>query len=142
MMTSGTVVKRLEEDTSDVSVIVRQKPECHAVINERSGGSWDAVEADGFGRESANASPDSQFGSRERSGVSFIDGFVLGDQSRCRRDGALSLWVASAHCAHTGTVGRAERRGGLCVKHPGLARGADPRCSCAANGLEGEGDCR
>ena len=32
MMTSGTVVKRLVEDTSDVSVIVRQKPECHAVI--------------------------------------------------------------------------------------------------------------
>ena len=32
MMTSGTVVKRLVEDTSDVSVIAQQKPECHVII--------------------------------------------------------------------------------------------------------------
>ena len=38
MMTSGTVVKRLVEDTSDVSVIVRQKPECHAVMTSAAEG--------------------------------------------------------------------------------------------------------
>ena len=38
MMTSGTVVKRLVEDTSDVSVIVQQKPECHAVITSAAEG--------------------------------------------------------------------------------------------------------
>ena len=32
MLISGTVVKRLVENTSDASVIVRLKPECHAVI--------------------------------------------------------------------------------------------------------------
>ena len=32
MMISGTVVKRLVENASDASVIVWQKPECHAVI--------------------------------------------------------------------------------------------------------------
>ena len=32
IMISGTVVKRLVENTSDASVIVWQKPECHAVI--------------------------------------------------------------------------------------------------------------
>ena len=38
MMTSGTVVKRLVENPSDASVIVRQKPECRAVITEAAEG--------------------------------------------------------------------------------------------------------
>ena len=42
----------------------------------------------------------------------------------------LAQWAASS-----GEVGR-------CVEHFGRARGADPRCSCAAEGWAGEENCR
>ena len=109
--------------------------------HERSRGSWDAVEGDGFGRESANASPDSQFGSRERGEVlSFSDWSWetnpdVVEMALCRY-GLLAptLPIPSQSAERSGEVGQ-------CVEHPGHARGADPRCSCAANGRAGEGDC-